>query len=58
MAQIQINVIEAKDLKKKDFFSENDAYVSVYLLHSRFGKQKTTVKSNTKDPVWNQILIL
>jgi len=58
MAQIQIHVIEAKNLKKKDLFSENDAYVQVYLAESDFPKQKTTVKSNTKDPVWNQILIL
>ena len=58
MAQLVIKVVEGRNLKKKDLFSENDAYVQVYLAESDFPKQKTTVKSNTKDPVWNQILIL
>jgi Ca2+-dependent lipid-binding protein len=57
MAQIQVIVIEGRNLKKKDLFTENDAYVQIY-LDDKKQKQKTTVKNNCKTPVWNQSFVL
>lgn len=57
MAQIQVQVIEGKNLKKQDLFSENDAYVQLY-VDSKKRKQRTTVKYDQKVPVWNETFFL
>jgi len=57
MAQLVIKVVEGRNLKKKDLFSESDPYVQMY-LEDKKQKQKTTVKSDTKNPVWNETFIL
>jgi Ca2+-dependent lipid-binding protein len=57
MAQLQVTVIEAKNLKKKDTLSENDPFVEIFLDDKNF-KQKTKTKQNSKAPVWNQSLVL
>lgn len=57
MAQLQITVVEGRNLKKKDFFSESDPFVQIY-LDDKNQKQKTTVKSNTKNPTWNETFVL
>ncbi len=57
MAQLQVTVIEGKNLKKKDLFSENDPYVQIY-LDDKHQKQKTKVKSNSKNPHWNESFVL
>jgi Ca2+-dependent lipid-binding protein len=57
MAQLQVTVIEGRNLKKKDFFSENDPFVQLY-LDDKSQKQKTKVKHNSKNPKWNQIFVL
>jgi Ca2+-dependent lipid-binding protein len=57
MAQLQVTIIEGTNLKKKDFFSESDPFVQIY-LDDKQQKQKTKVKNNTKDPQWNQTFVL
>ncbi|CAF0979171.1 unnamed protein product [Rotaria sordida] len=56
MAQLQVTVVEAKNLKKKDRFSENDPFVQLYLDDINY-KQKTKTKQNSKNPKWNQSLV-
>jgi len=57
MAQLQVAVIEGRNFEKKDFFSENDPYVQIY-LDDKKQKQKTKVKNNCKNPQWNQTIVL
>jgi Ca2+-dependent lipid-binding protein len=57
MAQLQVTVIEGKNLKKKDLFTENDPYVQIY-LDDKHQKQKTKVKNNSKNPHWNESFVL
>jgi len=57
MAQLQVTVIAAKNLKKKDTLSENDPFVEIYLDDKNY-KQKTKTKQNSKTPQWNQAFVL
>ncbi|CAF3053334.1 unnamed protein product [Rotaria sp. Silwood2] len=53
MAQLQVHVIEARNLARKDKFSKDDAFLEIYLDDIN-QKQKTTVKRRSNDPVWNE----
>lgn len=57
MAQLQITVLEGRNLKKKDTISENDPFVEIY-FDEKHSKQKTQTKQNCKNPRWNEILVL
>ncbi len=57
MAQLQVTVVEARNLKQKDTFSENDAYVQMY-LDDKKQKQKSKTKQNSNNPTWNQSFVL
>lgn len=57
MAQLQVNLIEGKNFKQKDTFSQNDSYVQIYLDEKRH-KQKSRVQRNTNNPTWNQTFVL
>jgi Ca2+-dependent lipid-binding protein len=57
MAQLQVTVVEAKDLKQKDTFSENDAFVQMY-LDEKYQKQKSKTKQNSNNPKWNEQFVL
>lgn len=57
MAQLQITVLEGRNLKKKDTISENDPFVEIY-LNEKYLKQKTQTKRNCKNPHWNEVLVL
>jgi Ca2+-dependent lipid-binding protein len=57
MAQLQVTVIEARNLKKKDTLTENDPFVEIY-LDDKHLKQKTKTKQNCKTPHWNQSFVL
>jgi len=50
-AFINVSVLEAKDLKPLDFRGKSDPYV-VLILDDK--KEKSTYKSDTLDPVWNE----
>jgi Ca2+-dependent lipid-binding protein len=55
MGELQISIIEGKNFDKKDLFSDNDAFVELYLDDK---KEKTKVEHNCKTPHWNQTFIL
>jgi Ca2+-dependent lipid-binding protein len=57
MAQLQITVVEGRNLKQKDTFSENDAYVKIY-LDDKNQKQKSKTKQNSNNPTWNESFVL
>ncbi len=57
MAQIQVTVIEATNLKKKDLLSNNDPFVELY-FDDKTHKQKTKVIQNSKNPHWNETFVL
>lgn len=57
MAQLQVTLVEGRNLKQKDTFSENDAYVQMY-LDDKHQKQKSKVIQNSNNPKWNQSIVL
>lgn len=57
MAQLQITVVEARNLKQKDTMSENDPYVQIYLDDKKL-KQTSKTKQNSNNPIWNQVFVL
>lgn len=57
MAQIEVTVLEARNLKKKDTLTENDPYVQIY-LDDKKQIQRTSTKQNCRTPRWNQTLVL
>ena len=52
-----MTVIEGRNLKKKDLFSENDTFIQIY-LDDKKQKQKSKVIYNSKNPQWNQTFVL
>ncbi|CAF1941771.1 unnamed protein product [Rotaria magnacalcarata] len=56
MAQLQITVVEAKNLTQKDTLSENDAFIQIY-LDEKHSKQKTKVKQDSNNPIWNESFV-
>ncbi len=52
-----MTVVQGRNMKKKDLFSNNDAFVQIY-LDDKSQKQKTRVEQNSKTPQWNQIFVL
>jgi Ca2+-dependent lipid-binding protein len=57
MAQLQVTVVEARNLTKKDKLSENDPFVQIY-LDEKHQEHKTRTEQNSKAPQWNQKFIL
>ncbi len=57
MGQLEVKVIEGINFKKKDLFTDNDAFVEIY-LDDKKEKQKTKVEYNSKNPKWNQTFFL
>ncbi|KAJ3112029.1 60 kDa heat shock protein, mitochondrial [Phlyctochytrium bullatum] len=49
---VQVRVIKAKDLNKKDPFTQNDAFVEIYLDDHHYKQKTTTIQSSL--PEWNQ----
>ena len=54
-AVLNISVLEAKDLKPMDFTGKSDPFVLLVLDDK---KEKSTYKSDTVDPVWNEDFVL
>ena len=57
MAQVEINLVEGRYLKRKDLFSESDPFAEMY-LDKASEKQKSKVKKNTASPQWNEVFVL
>lgn len=54
--KLTVNILEAKNLKKMDVGGLSDPYVKIYLMQNgkRLKKKKTTVKSKTLNPYFNE----
>ncbi|CAF0839417.1 unnamed protein product [Didymodactylos carnosus] len=50
--QLQVIIVEGRNLKDKDTFGQNDAYIELYL--DKDYKQRTSTKQDTNSPVWNE----
>ena len=61
--RLQVQVVEARNLARKDLFSKSDPYcvLSVVSKHSiglLTNSQKTTTINNNQNPIWNQTFVL
>ncbi|CAF0821088.1 unnamed protein product [Rotaria sordida] len=56
MAQLEVTIIEGRNLIKKDKFSQNDAFIEIY-FDDKKQKQKTNVIKNSNNPIWNQSFV-
>ncbi|CAF4853402.1 unnamed protein product, partial [Rotaria sp. Silwood1] len=51
---LKVTIVEGRQLKSQDVFSENDAYAEVYL--DKHNKKRTKVIKNSNNPTWNETL--
>ncbi|XP_034968013.2 cytosolic phospholipase A2 epsilon isoform X1 [Zootoca vivipara] len=49
-----VKIIQIKNLRKADLFSQSDGYVSLYLPTASFERPRTKTIKDCKDPVWNE----
>ncbi|CAF2364148.1 unnamed protein product [Rotaria sp. Silwood2] len=49
---LQVMVVEGRNLKDKDTFGQNDAYIELYL--DKDYKQRTSTIKDTNSPTWNE----
>ncbi|KAI8852958.1 C2 domain-containing protein [Chytridium lagenaria] len=52
MGVVEVKVLRAKDLTRKDAISNNDAYVEIWLNDKNYKQKTNTIQSST--PEWNQ----
>lgn len=53
---LNLRVIEAKDMPKEDLFGKCDPFIEIYLDDKRF--KETKVIRKTYNPVWNQTFVI
>ena len=53
-SQVQVTVIECKDLKKMDTFGKSDPFVKVYLMPGSHPEMKTKTIKKTLDPQFKE----
>ncbi|KAJ0967006.1 hypothetical protein J5N97_023923 [Dioscorea zingiberensis] len=51
---LQVKVVRAQQLRKKDFMGKSDPYVKLKLTDDKHLSKKTTVKKNNLNPEWNE----
>lgn len=51
---LDVNVIRAMRLKKKDLLGASDPYVKIKLTEDKLSSKKTTVKHKNLNPEWNE----
>jgi Ca2+-dependent lipid-binding protein len=49
---LQVTVLEGRNLKDKDTFGQNDAYIELYM--DKDYKQRTSTIKDTNSPSWNE----
>ena len=57
MSQIQVSVIEARNLKKMDLLSESDGFIEIY-LNPKSIQYRTKSINDSRNPQWNETVIL
>ena len=56
--QVQVQVIEAKNLYKTDLFGKTNPYMGIYVLNETFPRVKTKVQHKTLNPKYNGTLLM
>lgn len=51
---LNVNIVRATNLKKKDLLGSSDPYVKLRLHDDNLQSKKTTVKKNNLNPEWNE----
>jgi Ca2+-dependent lipid-binding protein len=56
--QVQVQVIEAKNLYKTDLFGKTNPYMGIYVTNESFPRVKTKVQHKTLNPKYNGIVFI
>jgi len=61
--RIMVQVVEARNLARKDLLSKSDPYCELSIIHKHSlsiltSSQKTTTINNNQNPIWNQTFTL
>lgn len=51
---LNVKVVRAMKLKKKDLLGSSDPYVKLELIDDKLSSKQTTVKRNNLNPEWNE----
>ncbi|XP_042315961.1 cytosolic phospholipase A2 epsilon-like [Sceloporus undulatus] len=51
---LTVKIIQIKNLRKADLFSQSDCYVSLFLPTASFEKVRTKTIKDCKNPMWNE----
>lgn len=51
---LEVKVLRAMKLKKKDLLGKSDPYVKLKLTEEKLSTKKTTVKHSNLNPEWNE----
>lgn len=55
---LNVKVIRAHKLNKKDLMGKSDPYVKLRLTEDKLSSKKTTVKKSNLNPEWNEVFKL
>ncbi len=56
VGELDIKLIEGKNLKKTDLVGKTDPFVVMYVRQTKDKMKRSTRKKNTLNPVWNENL--
>lgn len=54
VGMLDVKVVKAMKLKKKDLLGKSDPYVKLKLTEEKLSAKKTTVKQSNLNPEWNE----
>jgi Ca2+-dependent lipid-binding protein len=54
VGELDIKLIEGKNLKKTDLIGKTDPFVVMYVRQTKDKMKRSTKKKNTLNPVWNE----
>eukprot|EP00249_Psilotum_nudum_P005353 c18796_g1_i1 orf=488-1900(+) len=54
VGQLEVELLEAKELSKQDIFGESDPFILIYIRCKQGCIKTSSIKSNTHSPVWNE----
>jgi Ca2+-dependent lipid-binding protein len=54
VGELDIKLIEGKNLKKTDLVGKTDPFVVMYVRQTKDKMKRSTKKKNTLNPVWNE----
>jgi Ca2+-dependent lipid-binding protein len=54
VGELDIKLIEGKNLKKTDLVGKTDPFVVMYVRQTKDKMKSSTIKKNSLNPVWNE----